>query len=452
MRVAAPVSQPVVLTIAGSDSGGGAGIQADLKTIEAHRCFGTSAITALTAQNTVGVEGIDVVTPTFVAEQIEAVVDDMGVDAIKTGMLATASIIETVTAQLEPLDVPIVIDPVMVAASGDRLLDSDGEAAYDALIESSTIVTPNADEAEVLTGIAIEDHRDAIKAGSALVESGAQAALIKGGHWGGELIEDVLVTRDDALSFSHPRIDTDATHGSGCTLASAIAARLARGASLEEAVGQSVDYLGRAVRYHHAVGQGPGAVNHLIDVEHDAAARETIDRVRTMVRSLIEGDISNIVPEVGMNVVGTTPTGESPDDVAAVDGRLTRRLDGVARCGEIRFGGSGHVARLLMAVREHDPTVRFGVNCRFGDDVELAMERLGWETIEIDRESQPESVRVTEGSTMDWIAREAFGSTATRPTAVFDRGAPGKEAMTRILTTTAGELRQRVLDLSDELA
>ena len=452
MRQAAPVTQPGVLTIAGSDSGGGAGIQADVKAIEAHGCFASSAITALTAQNTLGVEGIDVLEPEFVADQIEAVMDDLEVDVIKTGMLATAPIIETVTDQVASRSIPLVVDPVMVAASGDRLLDRDAEDAYGALIEQATVVTPNADEAEVLTGVTIEGHRDAIEAGSTLVEHGAEAALIKGGHWGDDLIEDVLVTPSETTVVAHARVDTDATHGSGCTLASAIAARLARGESVNDAVEQAIDYLGRAVRYHHDIGNGPGVVNHLVDVDDQTAARSTIDRIRTVVDGLIDTDIRNIIPEVGMNVVGATPYAETPDGAVAIDGRVTRQLDGVGRCGEVRFGASGHVARLLMAVREHQPNMRFAANCRFGEDIEHAMERLGWDTLEIDREDQPEEVRSAEGSTMGWIAAEAYDSSDGLPEAVFDRGAPGKEAMTRIITPSASELDRRLQDLSDELA
>ena len=262
-----PVEKPVVLTIAGSDSGGGAGIQADLKTIEATGGFGTSALTAVTAQNTPGVESSHPLPLEEIKAQIDAVVSDFDVRAVKTGRLATAEVVETVTAAVAGIDVPVVVDPVMVAATGDRLLTEDAESAYGSLIAESTLVTPNADEAAVLTEIDPEDEESARHAGERLLETGTDAALIKGGHMPGDRVLDVLVTPDGTETIAHPRIDTDATHGSGCALSAAIATRLARGEPLVDAVDRSVAFLQRAIRHHHAVGAGPGAVNHLVELD-----------------------------------------------------------------------------------------------------------------------------------------------------------------------------------------
>ncbi|WP_144927098.1 bifunctional hydroxymethylpyrimidine kinase/phosphomethylpyrimidine kinase [Halorubrum salsamenti] len=269
------VSPPVALAIAGSDSGGGAGIQADLKAMTAHGVFGASVVTATTAQNTRGVRDVHAVPPGHVASQCDAVVDDFEVGAVKTGMLATAETVETVTGLVAAVEAPVVVDPVMVAASGDRLLSPEAEAAYEGLIEAATLVTPNADEAEVLVDAPVETPADAERAGRELVDAGADAALIKGGHIDdGERVTDTLVVesgRGDggagdsdsaiALRFENPRVATDATHGSGCALSSAIAARLARGEPLREAVAAAVDGMGAAIRRRYDVGEGPGAVN-----------------------------------------------------------------------------------------------------------------------------------------------------------------------------------------------
>ncbi len=275
LHVPTPVEKPVVLTIAGSDSGGGAGIQADLKTIEATGGFGTSALTAVTAQNTTGVESGYVLPVDEIEAQIDAVVSDFDVRAVKTGMLATAEIVATVTAAVAEIDAPVVVDPVMVAATGDRLLSEDAESAYGALIDESTLVTPNADETAVLTGVTPEDEASARRAGRSLLETGADAALIKGGHMPGDRVLDVLVMPDGAETITHPRIDTVATHGSGCTLSAAIATRLARGEPLVDAVDQSVAFTQRAIRHHHDVGAGPGAVHHLVALRDDAGREQT---------------------------------------------------------------------------------------------------------------------------------------------------------------------------------
>ena len=266
-----PVSPPVALAIAGSDAGGGAGIQADLKAMTAHGVFGTSVVTATTAQNTRGVRDVHAVPPAHVASQCDAVFDDFDVSAVKTGMLATAETVETVTELVAASEAPVVVDPVMVAASGDRLLSPEAEDAYEGLIEAATLVTPNADEAEVLVDGPVETPTDAERAGRALVAAGADAALIKGGHIGdGERVTDTLVIGSEAgdcsdpataLRFENPRVATDATHGSGCALSSAIAARLARGEPLREAVAAAVDGMGPAIRRGYDVGGGPGAVN-----------------------------------------------------------------------------------------------------------------------------------------------------------------------------------------------
>ncbi|WP_049984485.1 bifunctional hydroxymethylpyrimidine kinase/phosphomethylpyrimidine kinase [Halorubrum sp. BV1] len=277
-----PVSPPVALTIAGSDSGGGAGVQADLKTMTAHGVFGTAVVTATTAQNTRGVSDVHTLPIEHVDAQYSAVVDDFDVRAVKTGMLATAETVETVTDRLAGFAGPIVVDPVMVAATGDRLLSPAAEEAYDDLIAAATLVTPNTDEAEVLVGGGVETPADAARAGREIVSRGADAALIKGGHLAGddtvtdtlvlgeraaaatETSEPVSATEEDGTTvvrFETPRIATEATHGSGCTLSSAIAARLARGEPLSSAVEAAVGEMGEAIRCGYDVGKGPGAVN-----------------------------------------------------------------------------------------------------------------------------------------------------------------------------------------------
>ena len=271
-----PVDPPVALTVAGSDSGGGAGIQADLTAMRAHGVFGASVVTATTAQNTRGVEDVHPLPADHVASQYAAVADDFDVGAVKTGMLATAEIVARVTELAGDADAPLVVDPVMVAATGDRLLSPAAEDAYEDLVAAATLVTPNADEAAVLTGDPVETPADAEAAGRELVALGADAALVKGGHLDGEAVEegvvvDTLVRAEGDAGggeseptvdrFETPRIDTEATHGSGCALSSALAARLARGESVRGAVDVAVEEMTEAVRRGYDVGEGPGAVN-----------------------------------------------------------------------------------------------------------------------------------------------------------------------------------------------
>ncbi|WP_300551581.1 bifunctional hydroxymethylpyrimidine kinase/phosphomethylpyrimidine kinase [Maricaulis sp.] len=254
-----------VLIIAGSDSGGGAGIQADIKAVSAMGGFAMTAVTAITVQNTLGVTGIHPVPDDTVADQMRAVLSDLGADAIKTGMLATASLIETVASVLEQEApaVPLILDPVMVATSGDALVDTTAaEAIKSRLLPRAALVTPNIPEAERLTGLTIGDLDTQIAAAEALVEAGARAALVKGGHMSGEILRDVLVSPRGLQIFEHERLDTPHTHGTGCTLASAISSLLAQGHALPEAVRRAGDYLHNAIRHAPGFGAGHGPVDH----------------------------------------------------------------------------------------------------------------------------------------------------------------------------------------------
>jgi hydroxymethylpyrimidine/phosphomethylpyrimidine kinase len=255
---------PIALTIAGSDSGGGAGIQADLKTFHHFRVFGTSVITAVTAQNTRGVQGWVAVPVSMIEAQIDSVAGDLRPAAAKTGMLADSAIVEAVAAAIRRHALtPLVVDPVMVSASGAALLERSAIAALrDVLIPLATLVTPNLDEAEMLVGETVRDVDAMERAGRVLVARGATAALIKGGHLVGDAAIDVLVHGDNVSVFTHRRLDTRHTHGTGCTLSSAITALLALGNELDRAVEQAIDWVHRAIATAPALGGGHGPLNH----------------------------------------------------------------------------------------------------------------------------------------------------------------------------------------------
>jgi hydroxymethylpyrimidine/phosphomethylpyrimidine kinase len=252
------------LTIAGSDSGGGAGIQADLKTFAALGVYGTSAITAITAQNTVGVTATEPLTADLVIAQIEAVAGDIDLHATKTGMLATAAIVEAVSATIKELELPlVVVDPVMLAKSGDRLLDSDAvQAMRVELLPCARVVTPNIPEAEVLSGLSIRSIEDAREAARRIHALGAGAVIVKGGHGHGPDVVDVLFDGGRFIEFCTPRIETRNTHGTGCTFAAAVAAHLALGCSLAEATERAQVYVAGAIRHALAIGRGHGPLDH----------------------------------------------------------------------------------------------------------------------------------------------------------------------------------------------
>lgn len=269
--------QPRALTIAGSDSGGGAGIQADLKTFTVLGAYGTSVITAVTAQNTRGVTGVYPLTIEQVDAQLDAVLSDIGADAVKTGMLVNAAIVKTVAHRLgqhftsndrrqnaPPRSLRLVVDPVMIAKSGDALLeDASVTALQEYLLPLAALVTPNVPEAAALTGMEVHTRDDMIEAGRRLLAFGVEAALITGGHLPGDQADDVLVIADDVRWFPAAKIDTPHTHGTGCTLSAAIAAGLGSGLSLLDAVQQAKKYITLAIAQAPAIGRGHGPTNHL---------------------------------------------------------------------------------------------------------------------------------------------------------------------------------------------
>jgi len=257
---------PSVLTIAGSDSSGGAGIQADLKTFAAHGCYGASVIVALTAQNTRGVTGIHNAPAEFVKQQLDAVLVDLDVRAAKTGMLSNAPLIETVASSLAMYSVPnIVVDPVMVSKSGHRLLEKEAiDAMAKRLIPMARLITPNAEEAGELLGREVRSESDAIEAAKALAALGPRAVLVKGGHLDSEAeAVDVLWDGRESVVFRSPRLDAKHTHGTGCTLSSAIASNLAMGRDLRTAIADAREWLRGAMQHAYEVGGGISPVNHL---------------------------------------------------------------------------------------------------------------------------------------------------------------------------------------------
>jgi hydroxymethylpyrimidine/phosphomethylpyrimidine kinase len=252
------------LTIAGSDSGGGAGIQADLKTFAALGVYGTSAIAAITAQNTMGVTAVETVGADLLIAQIEAVAGDIALHATKTGMLATTALVEAVAATIRELELPlVVVDPVMVAKSGDRLLDEDAvQALRRELLPVAHVVTPNIPEAEVLSGLSIASLDDAREAARRIHGLGPTAVIVKGGHAAGIEIVDLLFDGTHFVEFRMPRIETRNTHGTGCTFASAVAAYLALGVTLADAAERAQAYVAGAIRHALPIGHGHGPLDH----------------------------------------------------------------------------------------------------------------------------------------------------------------------------------------------
>lgn len=448
-----------ILTIAGSDSGGGAGIQADLKTIAMLGGFGMSVITALTAQNSLGVTGIEAPTPDFVALQLTTVLDDMGADAAKTGMLFSEPIINAVADVLTDKEFPLVVDPVCVSQSGHALLQEDAvEALRGRMVPLADLLTPNRPEAELLSGMKIDSRESLDAAADKLMDMGAKAVLIKGGHFeesdmeAGRMADWLFVPGREPRVLEQPRVETTNTHGTGCCLSAAIATGLGQGLPLGSAVRRAQEYLNMGLRAGFAPGEGVGPPNHLHPLLRAQAGREVLEEMNEAAARLARVPSGHLlVPEVRMNIARALPWAEGPQDVAAFIGRITCDHNGrFLFPGAPAFGASSHIARVLLAAMAANPSVAAAAACRLNERTEEAMERAGLTLAWFDRADESEQTRHLDGGTMEWGTSHAL-SNAVDPLAVdvvCDNGGPGKEPVARVLGTDALDVVRKLESIS----
>jgi len=322
---------PVAITIAGSDSGGGAGIQADLKTFAALGVHGTTAITSVTAQNTCSVRAVEDLKPEMIREQIRAVVEDIGIDAGKTGMLHTQAIIKTVSSEVSKYKFPLVVDPVMIAKSGVPLLKPDAvDALKNYLLPEATVITPNRFEAEKLADMKIENLRNAEIAAEKISKMGPKAVVIKGGHLEGSKAIDILYYKGEFKTFSAPRLDVKTTHGTGCSFSAAITAELAKKTELPVAVETAKKIVTLGIKFGTKIGKGYGPVNPMAHLYRESSRYNVLMNLEKA-KILLEAtpEVTMLVPEVGMNIAMAIPHTESINDVAAIEGRIVKTSEGV---------------------------------------------------------------------------------------------------------------------------
>ncbi|WP_147821651.1 bifunctional hydroxymethylpyrimidine kinase/phosphomethylpyrimidine kinase [Salidesulfovibrio onnuriiensis] len=446
---------PCVLTIAGSDSGGGAGIQADLKTITMLGAYGASVITALTAQNTQGVSAIHAPSPKFVSLQMKAVVDDIKVHAAKTGMLFSASIIKAVAPFLEDKDFPLVVDPVSVATSGAKLLKDDAvQAMVDHVFPHADLLTPNIPEAELFAEMRIATQDDVAVAAEKLLKLGPKAVLIKGGHMESVTSTDWLAQEGyKPIPLIQQRVDTKNSHGTGCTLSAAIATGLAHGLDVVHAVRQAQGYLNLALRAGFDLGAGSGPPNHLAPMIQEKAKKGVLQRLDRAGRRLAAmSGFSTLVPEVRMNLAIAAPFANSEQDVAAFTGGIISTRSGdVSIAGYPQFGASVQVGKGLVAARRVNPRVSCMINLRQGEGMLEALERAGVVVAWGDEGNRPPYITNKDGVWEEWLVYEAMKNhpapEAVR--AVCDKGGPGREPLVRLLAEDCSDLMTRLCALID---
>jgi hydroxymethylpyrimidine kinase/phosphomethylpyrimidine kinase len=444
----------VALTVAGSDSGGGAGIQADLKTFAALGVHGTSAITVITAQNTEAVGGVQTLEPDFVAEQIRMVADDIGVDAAKTGMLYSAPMVSRVARVLGKYEFPIVVDPVMVSKAGAPLLEDEAvETLKKELLPIATVVTPNVQEAERLTGRKIASADDAKRAAKEVVrELDARSCVVKGGHLGGAESRDLLYVDGRYVELEATRIHSKATHGTGCVFSAAIAAELAKGNTVIDSVKKAKELVTVAIDYGLPLGRGYGPVNPSSWAVLAAEKWRVMENLAVAARILQESKtVYELVPEVQMNMAMALPYPymRGKGDVAAFPGRIVKIGKRVEAFRPPAFGASSHVASAVMKAMEFDGEVRAAANIRYSKEILEAAKRLGFVASLHDRRKEPKKVKETEGASVPWGVEKAIRSAGRIPDIIYDLGDWGKEPLIRVFGRDAVDVAKKIVRIAD---
>ncbi len=408
---------------------------------------------AITAQNTRSVTGIEEVKAEMIKKQVDAVAQDLGVDAAKTGMLFSSPIISLVASETREYGFPLVVDPVMVSKSGAQLLmRSAVETLIDDLLPLATVVTPNAAEAGRLTGTRVRNLEDSREAAKMIVkEYGARAAVVKGGHLPDKESIDVLYHKGRFWEFRAPRIESANTHGTGCTFSSAITAELAKGADIPSAVRRAKLLVTHSIRYSLPIGSGHGPVNPLSWLSLPAEKQLVLESIKEGVDALeSSAHVHRVAPEVQMNLAMALPAlyVRGAEDVAGIPGRIVRVGDRVKATSPPAFGASSHLARAIIKVMEYDQDARAMANIAYSEGAVEAARSRGYDVSFYDRRKEPTASKAREGGTLPWVIERAILTAGRVPDVIYDRGDVGKEAMMRISGRNALDVAKKVLSIA----
>ncbi|MFQ6128108.1 MAG: bifunctional hydroxymethylpyrimidine kinase/phosphomethylpyrimidine kinase [Thermoplasmata archaeon] len=411
------------LTIAGSDSSGGAGIQADIKAFASANVHGCSVITCATAQNTQRVRTIFPLPTAVIEEQLVAVLSDFDIKAAKTGMLYLGEIVSTVSRALREEDFPIVVDPVLIATVGDSLHSAEfADTLKKELIPLADLLIPNVHEASVLAGIEVKTLEEAKEACGILLELGARNVLIKGGHIGDDAT-DVLFDGRRYVEFRGHRFEGD-MHGSGCAFSALITACLAQQMDMEESVRRAKKRISLGFQFGYSVGNGARVVNSQYVVDRFSVCKDLSVALQDL-KSILP---ANLVPEVGINFGYALPLASDIGEVCALSGRLTKVGERLESTGCPDFGVSKHVARVIVEAMKFSPMARSAINLKYGEKTLRRCKEAGLTMARFDRSKEPEGV-----SSMEWGTRQAIIDSGFVPDVIYDEGARGKEPMIRLL-------------------
>ena len=430
-----------VMTVGGSDSSGGAGVQADIKTFAALRVYGTSVLTSITAQNTLGVFNTYDLPPEIVVDQMETVIADITVKYAKTGMLSNKAIANAIADTIQDHEIPLVVDPVMAAEAGSSLVKGSLRTVVEKLLPIATTITPNIKEAEALSGITIHDLDDMKRAACEIYALGPESVIVTGGHLAGS---DVLY--NGKFEILQGSIIEGGTHGAGCTFSAGVTAFLAKGHDISQSASMAKAFVTDAINNGVKVGNGAGSVDQVAATFEKSERYIALHCVQRALDKLSDMSVK-LIPEVGSNIVMATSNAKSEADVVGVRGRIVRVGTRAAPVGCVAFGASNHVARIVLTVMKYDATLKSAMNIRYSNDTVKACKDLGMTIATFDRADEPEEVR-----TMEWGIAQAIESSMAKdkkvPGVIYDRGGLGKEAMVRVLGSLATDVAANVMKIS----
>lgn len=435
---------PSALTIAGVDSCGGAGIAADLKTFASLKVHGACIVTSLTAQNTTSVINISPVDSIFVKKQFQAVLNDLNVKAVKTGMLFNKEIIDVVAEFVKEFKLKLVVDPVLQASTGAKLISNGAVEAYlHSLFPLADVLTPNIHEVRLFSGVKINKLSDMEKAASEMLRYGGKSLVLKGGHLKGKNVVDLFFYKGKFEWYIKPRFE-GSLHGSGCFFSAAIAAYLAHGLSIPQAVDEAESITQNIFKFGLKIGKGSRIINPMIPVYNEGETLKVVEEVNSALQSFLEDEkICAYIADVGTQIAMALPFPSSINHIAAVEGRI-RKENGKAKVdGEVKFGASSHMARLILACNEINPEIRAAINLKYDKKLLQTLRKSGFSISKFDRKLEPANVKKTEGGTMRWGVSRIYEKTGRITDAIYDLGEKGrepKEAMIRIVGKNAVEI------------
>lgn len=430
-----------LLIIAGSDPSAGAGVQADLKTASAIGVYGLTVITSITAQNTKGVQAIFNLPEEQIETQLNSILEDIDFDGIKIGMVGDEKVAKVIEKFLKNQNKPVVIDPVLVAQSGGLLSNKE---IVSSILKYADLITPNMSEAEALTGIKIKKIDDVIKAGKNLLKE-SKRVLIKGGD--SKIDFDVYFENDYIHKFPIERIDTKNTHGTGCSLATAIASYITLGFDWIESISKARMLIIKALEQGIELGSQFGTIDQFAILRESVKKYEIIGHLKMAFERIRNENIGYLIPEIQTNFVYALPKAKNVNDVAGFPGRIVNYKNNLMSISTPEFGASKHVASLVISAKRFYPEVSSAIALRFIPDLIPILKKSGFKVKSFDRKREPKFIKEKEGSSLDWGVSEALKNTTSMPDIIYDTGDVGKEPVIRVFGIDPFDVVEKVMKI-----